>query len=113
MVVNIISLYSSFKLSSALPVPMLIFYVLAAFDCAFVILVVYGGLSDVYKTSKRLNKELNGNVEMQVNRWFRTFFKSCQLIKAHFGETCFIDELTPLIFEAFVIQQTVSLLLLQ
>ncbi|CAL8085861.1 unnamed protein product [Orchesella dallaii] len=113
MIVQIISLYSCFKLGSKLPVPMLIFYCMAAVDCGFVILVVYGGLAEVYKVSKCLNKELKGKVDVQVNRWFRTFFKSCQIIKVHFGETSCIDEMTPLNFEDFVIQQTVSLLLLK
>ncbi|CAL8118874.1 unnamed protein product [Orchesella dallaii] len=113
MSVHIISLYSCLKLTKNLPVAMILFYIMSAFDCAFIILLVYGGLADVVKASISLHRDLKGKAEIQVDRWFRKFIRSCQIIKVHFGETSFIDEMTPLVFEDFVIQQTVSLLLVK
>jgi len=113
MSVHTISLFSCLRLGDELPVAMLLFYIVCSFDCAFIILFVYGGLADVLKASRSLQSDLKGKAEFQIDRWFRRYLRSFQTVKVHFGETSFIDEITPLIFEDFVIQQTVSLLLLK
>lgn len=85
--------------------------------CGSVSLIMFGVLSltlrllaSVNRVSKHLTKRVGKNVR---NKEFRKFLKSCSILKVHVGEggNC-IEPKTPLIVEHFVVNQTVSLLLL-
>ncbi|CAL8128269.1 unnamed protein product [Orchesella dallaii] len=78
----------------------------------FIFIFVYGILAGVYKISKNVNEAMNCNERLKTNKWFTRFLKTCPPIRIFIGGNNFLDELMPLTLEDFVINQTVSLLLL-
>lgn len=74
---------------------------------------INGILADTYKTSSSVLNNLKTQVQLKKSKWFQRWLKSCPVIKVYFGGTNYYDELTPLNLLDFVIDQTVSLLLLK
>lgn len=77
------------------------------------IIFMNGLLAGVYKASLAVQSCLNANLQLKRSRWFRKWLRSCQVLRVYFGGTNYFDELTPLNLLDFVIDQTVSLLLVK
>ncbi|CAL8121156.1 unnamed protein product [Orchesella dallaii] len=88
-------------------------YLWCTFGTGLVLVTMTGILSDVYRVSKSLRRNLNGNVELKRNCWFKRFLQSCPILRIYIAGNNFVDELTPLTFENFVIMETVDILLLK
>lgn len=72
----------------------------------------FGTLASVYETSKKVNETLKSKREFATKKWFRRWLKSLPVLRVYLGGTNYVEALTPLNMEDFVISQTVSLLLL-
>ncbi len=82
----------------------------------FAILVSLGGLVSVFIKSKEIKKgskmlEISYNCRKE-RKWARRYWKSCNVIKIKFGESNFLEELTPLKSLHFSLDLTVQFLLL-
>ncbi len=77
------------------------------------IIFMLGMLAAVFNVSTEVLRKLSAKPELRKNSWFRRWLRSCQVLKIYFGGTNYLDRLTPLAVEDFVINQTVSLLLLK
>ncbi len=75
------------------------------------IVFMLGLLAEVFNTSTEVLRMLNANPKLRRNQWFRRWLRSCPVLKIYIGGTNYLDRLTPLTLEEFVIDQTVSLLL--
>jgi len=106
---SIITLYSD---AGSVQLGLSLLYLWVAFHIFSIIIFVYGILADVYKVSNGVLEELKTNVKFAKSRWFKRFVRTCPIIRIYIFGTNFIDELTPLNLENFVVDQTVSLLLL-
>ncbi|CAL8133409.1 unnamed protein product [Orchesella dallaii] len=111
----VICLYSSISAaeSGSVQLGLSMLYLWCAFSNCFIILFIYGIFADVFRVSKRVQREMNCKVEFKKNKWYTRFLKTCPPIRIFIGGTNFFDELTPLTLEDFVVNQTVSLLLLK
>ncbi len=86
-------------------------------DSMFGILVILGGMVEVFRTSKKklvVTKVVIAQTNMSRfdRRWAKRFWRSCTIIKIKFGENNFFDELTPLRCLDFSLNLTVQVLLL-
>ncbi len=77
------------------------------------VVYMFGMLAEVFNTSTEVLRMLNANPKLRRNPWFRRWVRSCQVLKIFIGGSNYLDRLTPLTLEDFVINQTVSLLLLR
>lgn len=77
------------------------------------VLFMFGILVDVSNVSKKVLRRVNCKEEFRKNKWFRRWLKSCPTLKIYFGGSNFLERRTPLNLTKFVIEQTVSLLLLK
>ncbi len=77
------------------------------------VILMFGMLADVFNVSTKVLETINAKPEFRKSPWFRRWLRSCQVLKIYFGGTNYLDRLTPLTLEDFVINQTVSLLLLK
>ncbi len=91
-------------------------FLIVAIENGVVILVIQGGLVSVYIASKRTilgAKHLELSIASNKNRkWARKFWRSCEILKAKFGNGNFLEELTPLRCLDFAFGLTVQFLLL-
>lgn len=85
-------------------------YAWASVVGSFLLFTNNGVSADVYKTSKEVQNRLKK--KFRQDKWIRRWLLSCPYIKIYFGSSNFFDDLTPLILLDFVIDQTVSLLLM-
>ncbi len=112
-----ISLYNTISLISGKDTGASIWYNLlyawCGVVCFFMIIYVFGILADVYNVSNGVQKQINGTHDLKRNKWFKRWIKSCPALRIYFGGSNFLDRLTPLNFQDFVINQTVGLMLLQ
>lgn len=76
------------------------------------VVYMFGMLADAFNVSTEVLGMLNANPNLRRSAWFRRWLRSCQVLKIYMGGTNFLDRSTPLVIEEFVINQTVSLLLL-
>lgn len=113
MVIHAISLYICVKHGLTLPWHMTIFYFSTTSECLLIILIIFGSFAKVIHESKHLHRNLKGDTQLQKNRWFKRFWRSCQIIKIYLGRTNYFEDVTPLKIEDFVIQQTVNLMLMK
>ncbi|CAL8121154.1 unnamed protein product [Orchesella dallaii] len=88
-------------------------YLWGTFGTGLVLVTMTGILSDVYKVSKYTRRQMSTNLVLKRNIWFKRFLKSCPIIRIYIAGNNFVDELTPLTFENFVIMETVDILLLK
>lgn len=65
-------------------------------DCTLEILIILGGMSTVYITSRRALVTKPKLYSCSDARWLRRFLRSCQPLKIRIGSVNFVDELTPL-----------------
>lgn len=115
-----ISLMSLVRLSSNLNdrnnIFVLLVYGISASNGTFAMLVLLGGMVSVYTESNNLFKivkKLDLSCGNRVDRmWRRRYWKSCTLIKFKFGDSNFIETLTPLRCLDFSLNFTLQLLLL-
>jgi len=89
-----------------------ILYFWCAIASALVLLIDYGILGDVHAFSEKALKELKSKIELKQSKWCSKFLKSCPVIRVYIGGSNYFEKLTPLNLWNFVVDQTVSLLLL-
>lgn len=90
-----------------------IFYGWTGFCCMLEVVVVNGILADVYKNGNAGKNKINGDLGLKKNKYFQKWFKSCPVLRINLGGSNYFDSLTPLNLLDFVIDRTVSLLLVQ
>lgn len=90
-----------------------VLYAWSGMICILNILFMFGILADVYNVSHKVLQRLEANEEFRKHIFFRRWLKSCPTLKIYFGGSNFLDRHTPLNLQNFVIEQTVSLLLLK
>lgn len=88
-------------------------YAWAGMICISNTLYMFGILADVSNVSEKVLGRLRGKVEFRKNKWFRKWLRSCPTLKIYFGGSNYLERRTPLNLTDFVIEQTVSLLLLK
>lgn len=99
----------------------LAYFVLMTVDILLLIVVLYGGMSCVYRESKYILKYVKqcqrlavaAGVPRRKMMWQRIFFRSCAPLKIKFGANNFVDELTLLNSFNFSLGLVVQLLLLK
>lgn len=99
----------------------LTFFLTIAIDCLLMIIVMFGGLSNVFKESKISSYKMkqlscdwkDKGVSRITQSWQIRFFWSCSPVKVKFGSTNFVEELTPLNAINFSLGLVVQLLLLK
>lgn len=89
--------------------------IILIFDAGGSILFILWGMVSVFSNSKNclhLIKELELKCKLKSDRlWLRSFYKSCDKIKIKFGDSNFIEELTPFKCLDFAINVTAQILL--
>lgn len=90
-----------------------ILYAWSGNTCLLIVVCVNGILADVYKVSLAVMDTLGSHSGLNKSKWFKKWFKSCPVLKIYLGGSNFFDQLTPLTLLDFVIDQTVSLLLVK
>lgn len=117
IVLQTICLYNTISLFSGKDTGASIWYNLLYAECGtvclFMIMYVFGILADVYNVSSGVQKRINGQHDLKRNKWFKRWIKSCPALRIYFSGSNYLDRLTPLNFQNFVINQTVGLMLLQ
>lgn len=99
----------------------LAFFVMVVIDTFLIILISFGGMSNVFKesmkifeNSKRLQCQLVViGVPRKIWVWQAKFFKSCAAVLVKFGSNNSVEELTPLNSLNYSLRLAVQLLLLQ
>ncbi|CAL8133527.1 unnamed protein product [Orchesella dallaii] len=115
VVVAIVCLYSTIVAvyeKESVQLGLNIVYFCCTFVTTFILVFIIGILADVYNVSKRVTQNMNGQVYLKKNKWYRRFHRTCPVVRVYIGGSNFFDELTPLTLESFAISQTVNLLLL-
>ncbi|CAL8128263.1 unnamed protein product [Orchesella dallaii] len=117
IIVGVICLYNTIIWAqnpdaSSVQLGLNVLYLWCSFVTIFITVFIYGILADVYKISKQVEKAMNCNEKLKTDKWLTRFLKTCPPIRVFIGGSNFLDELTPLTLEDFVISQTVSLLLM-
>lgn len=82
----------------------LAYFGMMTIDLFLMLLVLYGGMSCVYKESKHLllnvkssqGQAVREGKSKKIRMWQSKFFKSCTILKVRFGGNNFVDALTPL-----------------
>lgn len=88
-------------------------------DLVVITLCMYGMMAELSRDSEnKIDKLLlcrgkKINASSKATAWLKRFHRSCQPIKVQFGSGNWLEPLTPLNIEDFVISQTTNLLLLQ
>lgn len=77
------------------------------------IVFVIGILAEVNSVSEKMQKKINGRHELKKNKWLKRWIRSSPGLKIYFGESNYLEKITPLIFQDFSTRQTASLMLLQ
>lgn len=86
---------------------------LIAVDCTLEILIILGGMSTVYITSRTALETKPKLCSSSDARWLRRFLSSCQPLKIRIGSVNFVDEFTPLNCLHFSITLGVNIILLE
>lgn len=107
---EITALYNCIALT--MPTQMFIFSLWTALVNASTFIFAYGCLADVYQTSLESEQRTICNTNLMKNKWFRRYVRSCPILKISFGSGNFLEAQTPLNIQKFVMDQTVSLLLM-
>lgn len=76
------------------------------------VLISFGMLAQVHQSCERVYRELKSKWRFSTNAWFRRWIKSMPVLKIYFGGNNYFEVLTPPTMENFVVDQIVSLLLL-
>lgn len=95
-------------------------YTMLLTDCTLAIIVLTGGMANIYSDSKLILSRLrtnilsgNDNLLPRIElKWARKFYKSCDPLKVKFGSTNFFEANTPLNCMNFANGLTVNILLL-
>ncbi len=77
------------------------------------VIFVFGIFANVYEVSKGIQEKINAKTDLKRNKWFKRWFRSCPIFRIYIGGSNYLEKLTPLTIQDFVIDQTVSLMLLQ
>ncbi len=88
-------------------------YAWSGFMVLFNVIFMLGLLAEVFNVSTKVIRMMNVSSNMRKHSWFRRWLRSCQVLKIYFGGNNYLDRLTPLAVENFIIEQTASLLLLK
>jgi len=91
---------------------MSILYFWCTIGTATCLVINYGILADVQAFSDSVLREVKSKLEFKQSRWFTRFLKSCPVLRIYIGGSNYFENLTPLNLWSFVVDQTVSLLLL-
>lgn len=96
-------------------VPYLLLFLVLLLDLVVIIFSLYGMMGELNRDSKNriINMLIQRNKKMTADAWLKRFHTSCQPLKVEFGSANWLEPVTPLNIENFVISQTANLLLLK
>lgn len=100
-------------------IPYLLLFLTLLVDLVVITLYMYGMMAELSRDSENMIDKLflcrgkKINTSSKATAWLKRFHRSCQPIKVQFASGNWLEPLTPLNIEDFVISQTTNLLLLQ
>ncbi len=96
-------------------IPYLLLFLVLLLDLIVIIIYLYGMMGELNRDSKNriTNMLLKRDKKMSADAWLKRLHRSCQPLKVKFGSANWLEPVTPLNIENFVISQTVNLLLLK
>lgn len=94
-----------------IPIPLVLFFAVAAMEGMVIILVVYNFAADVNRMSNQMHVKLNANKNVLRNKYFTKFLKSSQKLSVRLGISNFLEKTTPLEVKKFCTDRVVDLLL--
>ncbi|CAL8072017.1 unnamed protein product [Orchesella dallaii] len=109
---QILSLYAFVVVGDLLPPERRFIYGFAAFDMIMCILLFYGLLGNIYELSMSALNALKSSEAFMTRRVNSKFLKSCPALNICLGSANFIEKITPLNCQSFVVQRYVDLSLL-
>lgn len=89
-----------------------IVYMWCAVALACNVISFFGTLASIHQTSLDIHQDLRSKREFGSSKWMKRWITSLPVLKVNLGDTNFLEVLTPLTMQDFVIDQTISLLLL-
>ncbi|CAL8117884.1 unnamed protein product [Orchesella dallaii] len=88
-------------------------FILIAANASLCDVIVFGSAGRVYVTSRDTIRRIQRKPQVQETLWAKRFFRSCPPLKVQLGHVNFFDQLSPLMFVDFSINQIVNLLLVK
>lgn len=83
-------------------------YLWCGFAFALNVVLIFGTLANVHQNSKRIIGALKAKPEFGKSKWFNKWVRSFPVLRVYMGGTNYLETLTPLVMESFVVSQTVS-----
>jgi hypothetical protein len=109
--IQIFSCFVCIKLHGEIPMPGFAYFPIQFLDCCIMGIGMFTVASHPWTKSNSLIRLWKQNDSKKNDKCMRKALKSLSNLKVMFGNN-FVDELTPLVIQDFVVNQTVSLLLL-
>jgi len=107
-----ISLYASLSLGNFLSTERKFIYGTMSFDVFFVMMLLFGILGSIHEASESLLHLLKDSFLFMSKPENRRVVRSCPVLKIYLGDSNFVERVTPLHCQSFMLQRTVDLTLL-
>jgi len=112
----VISFYTIITLGLEVSVPELVLFATVAQDAVLALVMYNTFMGQLYKASKSVNGLIKASILSTVSvtedrKWIVKYLRSFRAVKCYVGYTNFVDELSPLVFLSFCVDQIASLLL--